>query len=170
MFLCEILTEQQQTPSQAIVVKAHVRNAPIKAADKLEMVNQQVQPTVASQQSTEQPQTAIQDPQIDPNQQYAEPVQSYDDMDYDEDLDADTGDEVSQLPPYQGILPLKKYYLIEKLKNFKSRLDEKNIENKDFDIIIKFMNSMSYNSLVGLTTSILPVIEDQLVRLQNNEI
>ena len=93
-------------------------------------------------------------------------------MEYDPELDGeDEGGEMvaEQPPPFREILPLKKYYLIQRLKNLKSRLDEFNIKNEDLEIVLKFMNNISYNSLVSLSINILPVIEEQLARLQTND-
>jgi len=174
MFLCEILTEQQQAPPEGVVVKAHVRNAPLKASEKEAIMQAQ------AQQAQEQQAIDPNNPQaVDPNQQQAIPQQidpnqqEYVDMDYDPELDGEDGDGsemVAQAPPFQEILPLKRYYLIEKLKNLKFRLDENNIKNEDLDTILKFVNSMSYSSLVSLSINLLPVIEEQLARLQTNEV
>jgi len=93
------------------------------------------------------------------------------DADYDSELDGEDEEMVAeQIPPFQEILPLKKYYLIQKLKKLKSRLDEFDLINEDLNIIMKFMNNISYNSLMSLTINILPVIEEQLARLQTDEV
>jgi len=148
MFLCEILTEQQQAPPQATLARTNV-------------------PAPAVIQAPQQVQTQVAYPaQIDPNQQ------DYGDMEYDPELDGEDEDGemvAEQPPPFREILPLKKYYLIQRLKNLKSRLDEFNIKNEDLEIILKFMNNISYNSLVSLSINILPVIEEQLARLQTND-
>ncbi len=151
MFLCEILTEQQQAPPQAVVNKASIKQP----------VVQQVIP------QTQQ----IQLPAAYPTQQsYNQDQQDDYDIDYDSELDSeDEGGEVDTSPPFPEILPLKKYYLIQRLKNLKSRLDECNINNSDLDIILKFVNNISYNSLVSLFINILPVVEEQLARLSTNE-
>ena len=146
MFLCEILTEQQQAPPQATLART---NVPAEI-----QVPQQVQTQVAYPA------------QVDPNQQ------DYGDMEYDPELDGEDesgGMVAEQPPPFREILPLKKYYLIQRLKNLKSRLDEFNIKNEDLEIVLKFMNNISYNSLVSLSINILPVIEEQLARLQTND-
>lgn len=149
MFLCEILTEQQQAPPQATLARTNVPAPAVVQAPP-----QQVQAQVAYPA------------QVDPNQQ------EYGDMEYDPELDGeDEGGEMvaEQPPPFREILPLKKYYLIQRLKNLKSRLDEFNIKNEDLEIVLKFMNNISYNSLVSLSINILPVIEEQLARLQTND-
>lgn len=118
MFLCEILTEQQQVLPAA--------------------------------------------PQVQP--QSAVPTQSEVEDEYDPELDGS----VEEVAPFQEILPMKRYYLIGKLKELKSRLDQNNIQNTDFDIILKFTNSLSYSSLLSLTSGIIPVVEEQLTRLTTN--
>lgn len=116
MFLCEILTEQQQ----------------------------QVFRKLSSQQ----------------------PPQSNDE--YEDEDDVALEDDVAEVVPFQEILPIKKYYLIGKLKELKSKLDHHNIQNTDFDTIIKFVNSLSYGSLVSLASGVVPVVEEQLARLTTN--
>ena len=94
------------------------------------------------------------------------PVQAdqYND-EYDPELDAE---EIPEAPPFQEILPMKRYYLIGRLRELKSRLDQNNIQNEDFDIIVKFTNNLSYGSLVSLASGIIPVVEEQLARLTTN--
>lgn len=149
MFLCEILTEQQQAPPQATLARTNVPAPAVVQAPP-----QQVQAQVAYPA------------QADPNQQ------EYGDMEYDPELDGEDesgGMVAEQPPPFREILPLKKYYLIQRLKNLKARLGEFNIKNEDLEIILKFMNNVSYNSLVSLSINILPGIEEQLARLQTND-
>lgn len=145
MFLCEILTEQQQAlpkapkpPPQHIHV--HVQQ-PAPPKEKKEPV-QQVEPVQAA-------------PEQNP----------YDAGDeYDPELDG----VVDEVLPFQEILPMKRYYLIGRLRELKSRLDQNNIQNEDFDIIVKFTNNLSYGSLVSLASGIIPVVEEQLARLTTN--
>jgi hypothetical protein len=139
MFLCEILTEQQQALPKVLKappqhVHVHVQQpAPPKEKKEPEPVQQ------------EQP------------GQYGD--------EYDPELD---GMEMQEAPPFQEILPMKRYYLIGRLKELKSQLDQTNIQNTDFNIIMKFINNLSYNSLVSLSSGIIPVVEDQLARLTKN--
>lgn len=156
MFLCEILTEQQQAPAPPPKlppqhVHVHVQSpAPKEKADpKPDSAPQQQAPIQAAPQQA-QPQ------QGQPQQQ--------DGDEYDPELD----DEMQEAPPFQEILPMKRYYLIGRLKEFKNRLDQNNIQNDDLDIIMKFINSLSYNSIVSLSSGIIPVVEDQLARLTAN--
>lgn len=149
MFLCEILTEQQQALPKVLKappqhVHVHVQQPPApkeKKEPEQKQLVQQVQQPVPAQQPDE-----------------------YGD-EYDPELD---GMEMQEAQPFQEILPMKRYYLIGRLKELKSQLDQSNIQNLDFDIIMKFINNLSYNSLVSLSSGIIPVVEDQLARLTKN--
>ena len=153
MFMCEILTEQQQAPAPppkfpAQHVHVHVQQPP---APKEKKEPEPKQPAQVPQQQVVQQQAPVQ------ADQYGN--------EYDSELDAE---EAPEAPPFQEILPMKRYYLIGRLKELKSRLDQNNIQNTDFDIIMKFINNLSYNSLISLTGGIIPVVEDQLARLTTN--
>ena len=146
MFLCEILTEQQQAPAPPPKLPA-------------QHVHVHVQPPPAPKKEPE--------PKQPPQQQVVQaPVQADQyGNEYDPEMDAE---EVPEVPPFQEILPMKRYYLIGRLKELKSRLDQNNIQNEDFDIIMRFINNLSYNSLISLASGIIPVVEDQLARLTTN--
>lgn len=90
--------------------------------------------------------------------------------DMDSDLDGEESSDFAA-PPVESpeILPLKKYYLIQKIIDLNAKLTQKNIVNSDLDNIMKFMDNLSYNTLLSLITTILPDIEEQLVRIINNE-
>ena len=145
MFLCEILTEQQAPPPTLKLPAQHVHvhvQQPSPPKEKKEPVQQ------------EQPQQVVPVQQEDPNS-----------GEYDPELD---GEDVQEVLPFQEILPMKRYYLMGKLKELKSLLDQNNIQNTDFDIIMKFINNLSYDSLLSLSGGIIPVVEDQLARLTTN--
>ena len=148
MFLCEILMEQQQAPTPPPKLPA-------------QHVHVHVQSPASKEKKEPEPKQPVEQPQ-----QVQAPVQAnqYGD-EYDPELDAE---EVPEAPPFQEILPIKRYYLIGRLRELKSRLDQSNIQNEDFDIIMRFVNNLSYNSLVSLTGGIIPVVEDQLARLTTN--
>jgi hypothetical protein len=146
MFLCEILTEQQALPQAPKLPPQHVHVHVEQPKEKKEKPAPEPVQAVPVQQA--------QQVQAAPNS----------DGEYDPELDG----EMEEVQPFQEILPMKRYYLIGKLKEMKSRLDEHNIQNEDFDIIIKFINSLSYNSIVSLASGIIPVVEDQLARLTTN--
>jgi hypothetical protein len=143
MFLCEILTEQQQALPKAPKLPAQHVHVHVE------------QPKPPKEKPTEQVQQAA---PVDPN------AGGYSD-EYDPELD---GEVVEEVPPFQEILPMKRYYLIGRLKELKSQLDQSNVKNADLDIIMKFINNLSYDSLVSLSSGIIPVVEDQLARLTSN--
>jgi hypothetical protein len=163
MFLCEILTEQQQALPTTVVkpsaqhVHVHVEQPkPSKSSSTPHKEKKETPPVQAQQGQQPVPQAST---QADPNSPggYGN--------EYDPELD---GEVVEEVPPFQEILPMKRYYLIGRLKEIKSRLDQCNIQNSDFDIIMKFINNLSYDSLVSLSSGIIPVVEDQLARLTTN--
>ncbi|MFA7202783.1 MAG: hypothetical protein WC188_03630 [Candidatus Caldatribacteriota bacterium] len=105
--------------------------------------------------------------QAPPSQQVPVQVPDYndsEDIEFSDEVPAEENPETSQ---FQAILPLKKYYLIRRLEHLKSKLENANIENTDFNIIMKFINNLSYDAIVSLSLSIIPVIEDQLARTSN---
>ena len=59
---------------------------------------------------------------------------------------------------------LKKYYLSEKLHNLKARLSTHGISNDDLDLILKFNNELSYDTLLKLTDAIVDIIKVQLAQ------
>ncbi len=151
MFLCEILMEQQQAPAPPPKVPAQHVHVHVQ------------QPSAPKEKKEPEPKQPVQVQQQVPVQA---PVQAdqYGD-EYDPELDAE---EIPEAPPFQEILPMKRYYLIGRLRELKSRLDQNNIQNTDFNIIMRFINNLSYSSLVSLTGGIIPVVEDQLARLTTN--
>jgi len=87
---------------------------------------------------------------------------------YNPELDDESVEPVQE-EPFQEILPIKRFYLIQRLRDLKTKLTQNNIQDPDFDIIIKFMNNISYNSLLSLAKGIIPVIEDKIARLAKND-
>lgn len=69
---------------------------------------------------------------------------------------------------FADILPLKRYYLIQRLNELRDKLEYNNIQNNDLNIILKFMNNISYSSLLALSSGIIPAVENQLERLSTN--
>ena len=57
---------------------------------------------------------------------------------------------------------LKKYYLLERLRNLSSRLEVNNITNDDLELILQFGNEFSYDTLVRLADDITDIIKVQL--------
>ena len=94
--------------------------------------------------------------------------EEYTDNDIDsEDETGETGEGLDNLPP--DLAPLKRYYLISKLKELDDQLANYNIKNDELDIIIKFVNNLSYSSLLLLSNVAIQNIEDQIARLSNEK-
>jgi len=97
-------------------------------------------------------------------------INSEDDMDLESDDTAaenENEEDQSVLPP--DLAPLKRYYLITRLKELNNKLEDYNIKNNDLDIIVKFSNNLSYNSLLLLSTNIIQSIEDEIARFTNGK-
>lgn len=60
--------------------------------------------------------------------------------------------------------PLKKYFLAQKLNDLNIRLKKYNMTNETLDIMIKFMDSLSYETLVTLSNNIIQTINAELER------
>lgn len=65
------------------------------------------------------------------------------------------------------LLPIKKYYLISKLKELKNQLMEYSLQNDELDILLKFADNLSYSSLINVGLVITDVIGQQLARLKD---
>lgn len=88
----------------------------------------------------------------------------------DEDIDSGEEELIGQedtIPP--DLAPLRKYFLIQKLKELKDQIQDYNIQNPDLDTILKFVNNLSYNSLLLLSNGIVLSIEEQIARLTNGQ-
>jgi hypothetical protein len=69
--------------------------------------------------------------------------------------------------PLAEIIPLKKYYLSQKLIDVKNRLFKYGIQRDDLELIIQFQNELSYNVLLNLSDAIISGIEEDIERLKN---
>jgi hypothetical protein len=74
---------------------------------------------------------------------------SEDDLDEDGDQNNMNGD-VSQ-DPDSTLIPIKRYYLIQKLFALNDKLNELRIRNDILSLVISFVDSFSYQSLLALT-------------------
>ena len=93
---------------------------------------------------------------------------------YAEDDFGDEGTEdvggVSQelaFPP--DLSPIRRYSLIEKLRELNVVLMQYNIKNVQLDTILTFINDLSYESLVIICNELIPSIEEQIVRLSDGK-
>ena len=66
-------------------------------------------------------------------------------------------------------MPIKKYYLISKLKELKNQLIEYSLQNDELDILLKFADNLSYSSLLNVGLIITDVIGQQLARLKDGK-
>jgi hypothetical protein len=82
--------------------------------------------------------------------------------------DGEEGGDVQVPNVFEEILPLKRYYLIQKLHDLKTKLGQYNITNENLDIVIRFINSFSYNALLILATALISDIESKLERVSDN--
>jgi hypothetical protein len=141
MFFTEILFEQQ-TPQQAPPKK-----------DSL------VAPKANKNEPSQDDQYSSQ--QNEDNTDYDE-----EDMEDEEGMGEQTPQEPQNfLPP--DLAPIKRYYLIQRMKDLSNILDNFNIKNEDLELVLKFSNDLSYESLMLLGTGVIQTTEQQLARLTN---
>lgn len=157
MLLVEVLFEQ--TPSQVppVQIIQHVTHTP-KEPDSKAAPKQQEQPT------QEQP--------VSPEQQIPQGQETGDEETTGEEIPEDGLGDGSQMqeegiPP--DLLPIKKYYLISKLKELKNQLIEYSLQNDELDILLKFADNLSYSSLLNVGLIITDVIGQQLARLKDGK-
>lgn len=82
------------------------------------------------------------------------------------------GEELSQtqdvgFPP--DLLPIKKYYVIGKLKELKNQLNEYSLQNDELDTILKFSDNLSYSSLLSMSLVLTDAIAEQIARLTDGK-
>lgn len=66
-------------------------------------------------------------------------------------------------------MSLRKYHIIQKLHELKNRLDDVNQNSEDLDLLLKFSNELSYNTLVQLSNGIVEYIKTQLKGVKDDE-
>ncbi len=85
-------------------------------------------------------------------------------IDYDEE--ADLGDELDQSgtddPTSSELVPIKRYFLIEKLRNLQSKLKLYNLSDSQLDLVLKFVDDLSYKSLLKLAVNIVQHIGEKV--------
>ncbi|MDD4081999.1 MAG: hypothetical protein PHD05_01295 [Sphaerochaetaceae bacterium] len=87
------------------------------------------------------------------------PPQQYSDEDEDEEL-------TDESPENEECVPIKRFYLLTKLKKIKDILKQYNIVDSDFDLLLKFVNSLSYNTLLFISDKMIQAVE---ARIKNVE-
>lgn len=61
-------------------------------------------------------------------------------------------------------MPLKKYYLIQQLQDLQFKLKDNNLSFEDLDMLLKFCNNMTYQTLMRMSSI---VINYAMIQLQN---
>lgn len=100
------------------------------------------------------------------------PQDSYNDQQDGEDGYNDVGEDgigedFQQLPP--DFTPIKRYILIEKIRELNTILLQYNIKNQQLDTVLTFINDLPYDALVMICIELIPSIEEQIVRLSNGK-
>lgn len=79
------------------------------------------------------------------------------------------GEVPPQEPPEPPeFMPLRKYYLLQKLFDLRNKLDTVNINNDTLDTILKFAPDFSYDTLVVLTDKIADSLKSELQGAMKN--
>ena len=80
---------------------------------------------------------------------------------YEQNIDIGDQDQ-EQIADPPEFMPLKQFYLLEKIRNLKAKLEDQNISSHELDIILKFGNDFSYDTLVRLVDGIMDILKVQL--------
>ena len=67
------------------------------------------------------------------------------------------------------ILPLKKYYLTQELTKVRNQLYRAGITRDDLNLVVKFQNFLSYDTLVILADKVFNNIQDDLRSIKNEQ-
>ncbi len=159
MLLVEVLFEQ--TPSQVppVQIIQHVTHTPKEPDSKSVEPKQQEQPA-------SQAQAVPQEQQIPQGQETGDEETTGEEIPEDGLGDGGQMQEEGISP---DLLPIKKYYLISKLKELKNQLIEYSLQNDELDILLKFADNLSYSSLLNVGLIITDVIGQQLARLKDGK-
>lgn len=88
-------------------------------------------------------------------------------QDQNPDEEQDLQQEEQQPTESKDLLLFKKFVLIQNLQNLAGRLEEYNIKNDDLNLVLKFANNLSYNTLLSLSDGVVSSVEEQLARMPN---
>lgn len=141
------------------------------------LFEQQAPPQKTSQESSQNDQ--LKAPKVNKNEpsddsQY-DAQQNQDQENYSDDLEDEDLESTEEEPQAtenflpSDLAPIKRYYLIQKLKELSTTLSNYNIKNDDLELVLKFVNDLSYPSLMILGSGVIQTIEDQLARLSNGQ-
>jgi len=139
MFLVEVLFEQQTQTPSQV--------PPVQIVQHV------------NQPETKQPEPTSQQDQDVPQEQPEQQLSG-------DELDAVQAQEMGIAP---DLMPIKKYYLINRLKELKTQLGEYSIQNDELNIVLKFADNLSYSSLLSIGMILIDFIEQQLARLTDGK-
>jgi len=126
-------------------------------------------PPVAQQQ----PQVTTQD-QIPFEQKYKEIIPNSDfELDDDEENNTSLGSDENATPVDQTdalFVPIKRYYLIQKLYALNNKLNQLRIKNTILSLVINFIDSFSYESLLSISNKMIEEIYIQVHQLDSNNL
>ncbi|MFW6246932.1 MAG: hypothetical protein ACOC22_02020 [bacterium] len=70
----------------------------------------------------------------------------------------------------EEIKPIKKYYLLQQLYDLKQKLTDHGLHNSDLNLIIKFSNELSYETILKLSEKVTDIVQKQVdQRGRNND-
>ena len=85
----------------------------------------------------------------------------------------DSNQPQESLPPEatidETIIPIKRYYLISSMLKLQNNLSVINYENQILNMLISFVDNISYDHLKIILPKLLQLISDDLTRLQNEK-
>lgn len=63
---------------------------------------------------------------------------------------------------------LKKYYLAQKLSDFNVKMKQYNMRNEALETVLKFIDVLSYETLVSLSNNLINTLNAEIERAQQN--
>ncbi len=72
--------------------------------------------------------------------------------------------EQQEVSPFEVLTPVKRYYLIQKIRDLSDRLNQLNIKNNALNIVITFIDSFSYESLKIIMSQIMDEVKHQMAQ------
>lgn len=89
-------------------------------------------------------------------QQYANPQ-----------MDEEMQDEsIPETSPFEVFTPVKRYYLIQKIRDLSDRLNQLNIKNNALNVVLTFVDSFSYDSLKIIISQIMIEVKQQVEQIK----
>lgn len=135
--------QQQAIKAQAAAQQAQMQQAPPGVQTKAQV--QQAQP--------QQPQKQVQQAPQDYSEEDLANFESEEGVDEQEDSSA------------AGLVPIKRYYLIQQLFALNDKLNELRIKNDVLNLVITFIDSFSYQSLLSLSNKL---VEDIYLQVKGS--